>query len=179
VHTKHIGEGTLVWQFVVILKGAVIGKGCNINCNTFIENDVVVGDNVTIKCGTNLWDSVRIEDDVFLGPSVVFSSDHRPIGQRQSPYPLTVVKKGASLGSGTTVLPGIQIGRYAMTGAGSVVTENVADYALVYGNPAKRHAWIDESGKKLVHKGDGIWMAEDGSLFKETGNTISKVGNGG
>lgn len=138
VMTTQIGEGTHVWQFVVVLKNATIGKNCNICSHCFIENDVVVGDNVTIKNGVHLWDGVRIEDDVFIGPSVVFTNDQFP---RSKVYPEKflgiTVKKGASIGANATILPGVTIGEKAMVGAGSVVTKDVAPYTVVVGNPAQ------------------------------------------
>lgn len=175
VKSKSIGEGTTIWQFVVILEGAVIGKGCNINCNTLIENDVVIGNNVTIKTGANIWDAIRIEDDVFVGPGVVFANDPYPRNKQRVKYPTTLVKKGASLGSNTTILPGLTIGRHAMTGAGSLVTKDVPDYALVYGNPAKWHAWIDETGKKMKLVEPCIWVSENGNRFREVNKILIKI----
>lgn len=154
VQTENIGEGTTVWQFAIILGGAVIGKNCNINCHTFIENDVVVGNNVTVKSGTYIWDKTRIEDDVFLGPNTVFTNDLRPRSKVKKEFLATVIEKGASIGANTTILCGVRIGRYSMTGIGSVVTKNVPDYALVYGNPAKIVAWVDEEGEKLIQDSD-------------------------
>lgn len=175
VQTSAIGKGTVIWQFAIILKGAVIGENCNINCHTFIENDVIIGNNVTVKSGTYIWDAIRIEDDVFLGPNVVFATDPTPRSKKRVIYPITTIKKGASLGSNTTVLPGITIGRYAMTGAGSLITKDVPDYALVYGFPARRHAWIDETGKKLKQGESGMWVSDSGGLFKEVDNAMVKL----
>lgn len=168
VQSANIGEGTTVWQYVVILKGAVIGVNCNINCHTFIENDVVIGKNVTVKSGIYVWDGTVIEDDVFLGPNVVFTNDLRPRSKRRVDYPTTLVKKGASIGANTTILAGVTVGRYAMTGIGSVITRNVPDYALVYGSPAKVKGWVDEQGEKLTQLHDGFWVSPANIHYKQT-----------
>ena len=137
VQSPHIGSGTRIWQFVVILPGARIGADCNICSHTLIENDVVVGDRVTIKSGVQLWDGLRIEDDVFIGPNVTFTNDPFPRSKRYpDTFAVTTVKTGASIGGGATILPGITIGRCAMVGAGAVVTKSVPDGAVVVGNPA-------------------------------------------
>jgi UDP-2-acetamido-3-amino-2,3-dideoxy-glucuronate N-acetyltransferase len=175
VQSKHIGEDTTVCQFVVILPGAVIGNNCIIHCNTFIENDVVIGNNVTVNAGSNLWNAIRLEDDVFLGSHVCFATDPTPRSKKRISFPLTTVKKGASLGSNTVVLPGITIGRYAIIEAGSLITKDVPDYAFMAGDPALRESWVDETGKKLVQREGGIWFSETGSRFKEIGNTIIKI----
>jgi UDP-2-acetamido-3-amino-2,3-dideoxy-glucuronate N-acetyltransferase len=150
VQTIDIGSNTSVWQFAVILKGAKIGANCNINCHTFIENDVVIGSNVTIKAGVYLWDGISIKDNVFVGPNATFTNDKYP---RSKQYPesfqRTTLEKGCSIGANATILGGITIGEYAIIGAGSVVTKDVPAYALVRGNPAKVVAIIDEKGKKL------------------------------
>lgn len=172
VQTSSIGKGTTIWQFAVVLKGATIGANCNINCHTFIENDVIIGDNVTVKSGTYIWDSIRIEDDVFIGPNVVFTNDLRPRSKQRVNYPGTLIQKGASLGANSTILAGIVIGRYSMTGAGSVVTRDVPDFGLVYGNPAKLHGWIDETGKTMQPAGDRLWRTDDGRLFKEVNRRL-------
>src|SRR6476469_5516605 len=138
VAATRIGEGTRIWAFGNILEGARIGRDCNFCDRCFIENDVVVGDRVTIKCGVSLWDGVRLEDDVFVGPDVSFSNDPRPrSGAHLATHPTTVVRQGASLGSGAVLLPGVTVGRWALVGAGAVVTGDVPDFALVYGNPAR------------------------------------------
>lgn len=138
VQSVNIGEGTVVWQFAVILPGAVIGKNCNINCHTFIENDVVVGNNVTVKAGVFLWDGLRVEDNVFIGPNATFVNDVYP---RSKVYPdaftKTIIKKGASIGANATIMGGITIGENAMIGAGAVLLHNVPDGTTWVGNPAR------------------------------------------
>lgn len=147
VQSKQIGEGTTIWQFAIILPGAVIGKHCNINCHTFIENDVVIGDRVTIKSGVYIWNGIRIEDDVFIGPNATFVNDKFP---RSKKYPEKFqgikIGKCASIGANATILGNITIGEYSMIGAGSVITKNVGPFSLVYGNPGKVVGKIDEKG---------------------------------
>ena len=144
VQSKNIGENTVIWQFAVILDKAIIGSNCNINCHTFIENDVILKDNVTIKSGVYLWDGIRIEDNVFIGPNVTFVNDKYPKSKK---YPLgflrTNIEKGASIGANATVLGGITIGENALIGAGSVVTKDVPANELWLGNPARFIRKID------------------------------------
>lgn len=150
VASKKIGEGTRIWAFVNVLEGAAIGRDCNICDRCFVENDVVLGDRVTIKCGVSLYDGIRLEDNVFIGPDVSFPNDARPrSGIHPSSYPKTVVRTGASLGAAAILLPGVTIGRFAMVGAGSLVTRDVPDFALVYGSPARRHGSVCQCGRTL------------------------------
>ncbi len=138
VQSKQIGDGTRIWQFVVVLPGAIIGRDGNICSHCFIENQVVVGDRVTVKCGVQLWDGVTLEDDVFVGPNVTFTNDPQPRSRNAAARLLpTLVKKGASIGANATILPGLTIGEGAMVGAGSVVTKDVPPRTLVVGNPAR------------------------------------------
>ena len=138
VQTKQIGEGTRIWQYVVVLPGAVIGRDCNICSHCFIENKVVLGDRVTVKCGVQLWDGITLEDDDFVGPNVTFTNDLQPRSRNAAAQLLpTLVKKGASLGANATILPGLTIGEGAMVGAGSVVTKNIPPGVTVVGNPAR------------------------------------------
>lgn len=138
VQTGAIGEGTQIWQFCVVLKGALIGRNCNINAQVFIENDVRIGDRVTVKCGVQLWDGITLEDDVFVGPNATFVNDRLP---RSKHYPdafqRTLVAAGASIGANATILGGVTIGVRAMIGAGSVVTRDVPAGELWVGNPAR------------------------------------------
>lgn len=136
--SENIGVGTQVWQFTVVLANAKIGDNCNINAHCFIENDVVIGNNVTIKCGNYIWDGIVLEDDVCVGPNVTFTNDKHPKSKNPDfKLERTTICKGASLGGGAVILPGLRIGVGATVGAGAVVTKSVADYSVVIGNPAK------------------------------------------
>ncbi len=133
-----IGEGTRVWQFVVVLKGARIGADCNICAQTLIEGDVVLGDRVTVKSGVQIWDGSVIGDDVLIGPNATFSNDLYPRSKQYSKkFQCVTIHNGASIGANATLLPGITIGENALIGAGSVVTKDVPPFAVVIGNPGK------------------------------------------
>lgn len=133
-----IPDSTNVWQFCVILPKAKIGEDCNICSHCFVENEAVIGNNCTIKCGVQIWDGITIEDNVFIGANVTFTNDRYP--QTKNPnwhLEKTIIKKGASIGAGSTLLCGITIGEGAMIGAGSVVTKDVPDGEVWCGNPAQ------------------------------------------
>jgi Acetyltransferase (isoleucine patch superfamily) len=150
VQSDSIGEDTSVWQFVVILPGARIGKNCNINALVFIENDVLIGDNVTIKSGVQIWDGVRIADNVFVGPNVTFTNDVFPRSKvRPVSFTETFIDHHASIGANATIVAGISIGAYALIGAGAVVTKNVPPHGLVYGNPARLHGYVCNCGHPI------------------------------
>jgi len=146
VSSDSIGQGTRVWQFVVILAGAEIGQDCNICAHSLIEGDVIVGDRVTVKSGVFLWDGTRVADDVFIGPNATFTNDPLP---RSKAYPEVfegiILEKGSSIGANATILPGVRVGEYAMVGAGAVVTKDVPPYAVVVGNPARVIRMMDKN----------------------------------
>ncbi len=149
VQSKNIGENTNIWQFCVVLKNAKIGSYCNINAGVLIENDVSIGNNVTVKSGVQIWDGVTLEDNVFIGPNVTFTNDFRPRSKRYPKYLLkTIIKNGASIGANSTIIGGIVVEKFAMIGAGSVVTKNVGAQEIWYGNPAKHKGYVCQCGNE-------------------------------
>ena len=149
-----ISEGTKIWHFSHIMPHTTIGKDCTIGQNVFIGENVNIGNNVKIQNNVSVFDGVTLEDEVFCGPSCVFTNIKSPrssIAQRDNFMP-TLVKKGATIGANATIICGNTIGKYALIGAGSVITSDVADYALVYGNPARINGWVCECGKKIDFK---------------------------
>jgi len=153
VSSNDIGQGTKIWQFAVVLKGAVVGSDCNICAHTFIEHDVELGDRVTVKSGVFLWSGTRIGDDVFIGPNATFTNDIFP---RSRKYPQQfkgiTICNGASVGANATLLPGIVIGKGAMVGAGAVVTKDVPEYAVVVGNPAEITRYVNNVAGNTINE---------------------------
>ncbi len=145
-----IGEGTKIWHHAQIRENARIGKSCVVGKSVYIDFDVKIGDRVKIQNFVSIYHGVTIEDDVFLGPGMTFTNDLYPRAfiSDFEVYP-TRVKKGASIGANATIICGTTIGRYAMIGAGSVVTEDVPDHALFYGNPARLVGFVCRCGRKL------------------------------
>lgn len=145
-----IGQGTKIWHFCHILAGTRIGDHCTIGQNVVIGPDVSIGNGCKIQNNVSVYKGVTLEDNVFCGPSMVFTNVFNPrahIGRMTEARP-TLVQTGASLGANCTIVCGVTIGRYAMVGAGSVITRDVPEYALVYGNPARQHGWVCECGEK-------------------------------
>lgn len=149
VQSSQIGDNSRIWQFVIILPKARIGCDVNICSHCFIENDVVIGDRVTVKSGVQIWDGISIEDDVFIGPNVTFTNDRYPRSkQRPAKYEKTIVKNGASIGGGATLLPGVTIGKYAMVGSGAVITNSLPDHSIAVGNPARIIGYVEQGENK-------------------------------
>jgi len=146
-----IGEGTKIWHFTHVMAGARIGRGCTIGQNVLVSPDVVVGDNCKIQNNVSLYTGVILEDDVFCGPSMVFTNVVNPRSHvsRKHEYRQTVVRRGATIGANATIIAPRTIGRYAFVGAGTVVTKDVPDYALVIGNPGRIAGWMCKCGEKL------------------------------
>lgn len=146
-----IGSGTHIWHFCHIRSTAVIGSKCNIGQNVYIDNNVRIGERCKLQNNISVYEHVTLEDDVFCGPGAVFTNVFNPRAalKKMDKARPTLVKKGATLGANCTIICGVTIGSYAFVGAGAVVTRNVPDYALVYGNPAIVHGWVCECGEKL------------------------------
>ena len=146
-----IGEGTKIWHFSHIMSGCKLGRNCNIGQNVVISPEVELGEGVKVQNNVSVYTGVVCEDGVFLGPSCVFTNviNPRSFVSRRAEYRKTLVKRGASIGANATIVCGHTIGKYAFVGAGSVVTKDVPDYALVYGTPAKIRGYVCECGEKL------------------------------
>ena len=158
--SQEIGEGTRVWAFAHVLDGAIIGCNCNVGDHAFIEGGARLGDRVTIKNNAMLWEGVTVEDDVFIGPGVIFTNDRYPrsprmfevgarYGRKENWLTPTHIRRGASIGAGAIIGCGITVGRFAGVGAGAVVTGDVPDHRLVYGNPARPAGWLCTCGRPL------------------------------
>ncbi len=172
-----IGAGTKIWHFCHIMPGCVIGENCNIGQNVVISPNVVLGKNVKVQNNVSIYTGVKCEDDVFLGPSMVFTNviNPRSAVNRRGEYLQTIVKKGATIGANATIVCGHNIGRYAFIGAGAVVTKEVADYALVIGNPARHVGWMSEYGHKLVFDSNGdAQCPESGERYKLANGKVKK-----
>ncbi len=171
-----IGKGTQIWHFCHIMSGARIGKNCKIGQNVFIDRDVRVRNGVKIENNVSVYRGVTLEDYVFCGPSIVFTNVINPRSAHPRDireYRKTLVKKGATIGANATIICGVALGTSAFVGAGAVVTENVPDYALVYGNPAKLQGWMCECGEKLEFRNEQARCNECGKEYKKKGETVT------
>lgn len=173
-----IGAGTKVWHFCHIMPRARIGERCNIGQNVLIASDVTVGNNVKIQNNVSLYTGVVVEDDVFLGPSMVFTNVINPRSHvsRKDKYQMTLIHKGASVGANATVICGVTLGFFSFVGAGSVVTRDVPDYALVYGSPARIQGWMCQCGEQLTFtEQDGVERAvclSCGDAYQKQGQVV-------
>jgi UDP-2-acetamido-3-amino-2,3-dideoxy-glucuronate N-acetyltransferase len=171
-----IGAGTKIWHFSHVMKGAAIGERCVIGQNVNIDGGTQIGNNVKIQNNVSVYTGVEVEDDVFLGPSCVLTNVSNPRSQvnRHSLYEKTRLRRGASIGANATIVCGVTVGRYAFVGAGSVVTKDVPDYAMVVGNPAHRLSWVSRHGHRLENPDAGGIMVcpESGFRYKEQGGAL-------
>lgn len=164
-----LGKGTRVWAFAHIMKGAVVGEDCNICDYAFIENGARLGNRVTVKNSVQIWEGVEVADDVFLGPGCIFTNDLRPRSGRKPPKELwlkkTRLEKGCTIGAGAILICGVNIGPYALVGAGSVVTRSVENHAMVFGVPARRMGWVCRCGARVEESGQescsSCWVGTD------------------
>jgi len=168
--SSQVGEGTRIWAFSHVLPDAQIGRDVNLCEGVFVENDVRIGDRVTIKNNVAVYDGVRLEDDVFVGPGVVFTNDPYPRSKQfLGEYPETFVRKGASLGGGAVLLPGVEVGAFALVAAGAVVSKDVPPFTLVRGVPAREVGKVCKRGRPLGPEGCGHcgWRGAEPSLDME------------
>lgn len=163
-----IGAGSKIWHFCHVMSGAVIGGACSLGQNVFVANKVRLGRNVKVQNNVSLYEGVMCEDDVFIGPSAVFTNVINPRSsvERKHEYRPTILRKGVSIGANATIVCGVTLGAYAFVGAGSVVTKDVAPYALVVGNPARQIGWMSSHGARLVFDEQGKAVClESGEVY--------------
>src|SRR5690606_13801432 len=173
-----IGEGSKIWHFSHIMPNCILGEGCNIGQNVVVSPKVILGNNVKVQNNVSIYTGVICEDDVFLGPSMVFTNITNPRSAliRRDQYAETIVKRGASIGANATIVCGNTIGKYALIGAGAVVTKEVQDYALVVGNPAKQIGWVSEYGHRLNFDENKLAVCdESGQEYKLEENTVKRI----
>ena len=173
-----VGRGTKIWHFSHVMDGSRIGEDCNIGQNVVVSPGVALGRNVKVQNNVSIYTGVVCEDDVFLGPSCVFTNvvNPRSAVPRKDQYRKTLVCRGASIGANATIVCGHRIGRYAMVGAGAVVTHDVPDYALVVGNPARQAGWVSEYGHRLDFDASGIAQCpESGQAYRLEEGKVERV----
>ena len=167
-----IGAGTRIWHFCHICAGATIGENSSLGQNVMVAGRAVIGDNVKIQNNVSIYDGVTLEDDVFLGPSCVLTNITNPRSQvvRKKLYENTLIQKGATIGANATILCNLTIGRYAFIAAGAVVRDNVPDYALMLGVPARQRGWMSRHGQPLEFDDSGIATCPESKLRYELKN---------
>lgn len=175
VESDQIGPGTRIWAFSHVSKGARLGRDCNVGEHCYIENHVSIGDEVVIKNGVELWDGVELGNRVFVGPNAVFTNYLLPRSKLFRECIQTLVREGASIGANATVVCGIEIGRYALIGAGAVVTRTVPDFAIVFGNPARLRGYICKCGEKLMLNVDDSAACRCGATYQRSNGRLSPL----
>ena len=170
-----IGAGTRIWHFCHIMAGARIGTRCVLGQNVMVGGGATVGDGCKIQNNVSIYAGVTLEDEVFCGPSMVFTNvlTPRAFVERKDEFAPTRVGRGATIGANATVVCGTTIGAWAMIGAGAVVTRDVADYALVVGNPARALGWVSRSGERL---GPDLICPRTGERYRETEGRLIVLG---
>jgi UDP-2-acetamido-3-amino-2,3-dideoxy-glucuronate N-acetyltransferase len=173
-----IGEGAKIWHFTHVMGTANIGSSCVLGQNVFIGNKVRLGNRVKVQNNVSVYEGVHCEDDVFLGPSCVFTNilNPRSFIERKEAFKPTLVRKGASIGANATIICGITIGKYALIGAGSVVTRDVPDFGLMVGNPARQKGWVSMLGHTLHFDSDGkATCPESGSIYQLENESVALI----
>lgn len=173
-----IGTGTKIWHFSHIMSNCKIGERCNLGQNVVVSPQVVLGANVKVQNNVSIYTGVICEDDVFLGPSMVFTNviNPRSAVNRRDQYAETIVEQGASIGANATIVCGNNIGKYALIGAGAVVTKSIKPYALVVGNPSKQIGWVSEYGHRLNFNESGIAICpESGQEYILENENVTRI----
>lgn len=173
-----IGEGTRIWHFSHLMAGCVVGRDCNIGQNVVISPGVVLGNRVKVQNNVSVYTGVTCGDEVFLGPSCVFTNVINPRSaiSRKDQYKETHVDQGATIGANATIICGHSIGKYAMIGAGAVVTKDVPPYALVMGNPARQVGWVSEYGHRLMFDEEGTAVCpESGQQYQLKAGKVERI----
>ena len=172
-----IGDGTKIWHFSHIMSNCEIGENCNIGQNVVISPDVKLGNGVKIQNNVSVYTGVICEEDVFLGPSCVFTNVINPRGfiEKKDEYKNTIIGKGATVGANATIVCGHNIGKYALIGAGAVVTKHIPDYALVVGNPASMLGYVCKCGEKLRFKDEHATCSACGEKYSKDKEKVSTV----
>ncbi len=175
VESDQIGEGTNVWAYAHVMKGAVVGAHCNIGDHAFVESGAIIGDDVTIKNSVAVWQYVTVKNRVFLGPNCSLTNDNRPRSKRPWSPVSTTIDEGATIGANATIVCGCHIGRYAFVGAGAVVTKPVPDYAVVLGNPGRVRGYVCECCQPLIGKGARLTCKACGLRYSKTKQGVALI----
>lgn len=172
-----IGAGTKIWHFSHIMTGCAIGNNCNLGQNVVVSPGVVLGNNVKVQNNVSIYTGVNCEDDVFLGPSMVFTNviNPRSFVVRKDEYKPTIVRKGASIGANATIVCGVEIGAFALIGAGAVIIRSVPPFALVVGNPARQIGWVSEQGHRLHFEENKAWCEQENQGYTLVNGQVSKA----
>ena len=175
VESDDIGDGTRIWAFCHVLPGVSIGRECNLGDHVFVEGGVQIGNEVVVKNGVSVWSGVVLEDRVFVGPNAAFTNDHVPRAKSFHFEPAaTLVKQGASIGANATLISPVVVGRFALIGAGSVVTRDVPDFGLVVGNPARLVGYVCRCGQRLPEQ-EGRLTCACGQKFHRSSVGIEEL----
>lgn len=185
VESETIGDDTRIWAFAHVMRGAVIGRECNLGDHTFVETGACLGRGVTLKNGVCVWEGVELGDFVFVGPNAVFTNDQWPRSPRGPAAATryhdkgwlvpTRVEEGATIGANATIRCGVRLGRYCLVGAGAVVTRDVPPFGLVYGTPAVLRGYVNREGAALRRDGE-IWREPvSGKTYRYTGSEMQEI----
>jgi UDP-2-acetamido-3-amino-2,3-dideoxy-glucuronate N-acetyltransferase len=176
VESDQVGDGTNVWAYAHVMKGAVVGSRCNIGDHSFVETGAVVGDEVTVKNGVSVWAHVTVKNKVFLGPNAALTNDMRPRSRQKDWTPVpTVFEEGATIGANATIVCGCHVGRYAFVGAGAVVIRPVPPHAVVVGNPARPIGFVCECGQAVKGRGKTLTCARCGKAYRKAAAGLERA----